>query len=332
MKKLFFLLIGFLLFCSHDMYLKLDNFFLAPHSSASIKLFNGTFYESENVIDRNRMADVSMVGNGQRQQLDTTQWTEADNITVLQFETGDAGTWVAGVSTLPRSLAMSAEDFNSYLEHDGVLDMLEWRKQNNAMEDSTVEQYSKHVKTIFQVGDHRTDDYQTALGYPIEFIPLSNPYLLHAGDQMEVELLWQGKPLANQLVYVGQDHPTHSHGEAASEENHTHSHEAGEQHDHTHGVTQLRTDANGLLTIDLTADGVWHLRTIHLALSDAPGLTHESNWATLTFEVGHGHPQSETAHHHDHEASGLGIPIYVFVLVSIGLIVGLFFWFNHKKA
>lgn len=33
------------------------------------------------------------------------------------------------------------------------------------------ERYSKHVKVIVQVGDRRTNAYETALGYPAELIP-----------------------------------------------------------------------------------------------------------------------------------------------------------------
>jgi hypothetical protein len=338
MKRVFFLLAAFVLFGSHDMYLKLDSYFLSPNRSATIQLFNGTFHESDNVITRDRMLDVSLVGNGERIQVDTNQWTEKDNITLLNIETGAAGTWVAGVSTRARNIEMSAEDFNGYLEHDGVIDMLERRKQNNTLDQDAVEKYSKHVKTIFQVGEQISNDWQTVLGYPIEFVPLENPYDLHPGHALRVELLFQGQPLANQLVYVDKvatqadlhthaDGTTHSHdgGEA-------HSHDEGAEHSHTAGATQLRTDANGILSVPIDSKGIWYLRTIHLVTSDEPGLTHESNWATLTFEIGDGHSHEHTvAHTHEHEEEGLGIPSYVFFLGSLLIVAGLFFWFNRKK-
>lgn len=306
MKRLFFLAFAFLIFSSHDMFLKLDSYFLQPNSPALIQLYNGTFDKSENVIDRNRMIDVSLVGNGQRTKVDTTQWSEKDSITLLNFTTGEAGTWVAGVSTHPRNIEMNAEDFNEYLEHDGVLDMLKWRKDNNALDKNAIEKYSKHVKTIFQVGDKKTDDWQTILGYPIEFVPLSNPYEAKLGDEFQVKLLWQGEPLKNQLVYIGFGNSTHSH---------SHSHDEGDEHHH-HGSSQLRTDANGKLSVKITQEGVWYFRTIHLIHSEEEGLTHESNWSTLTFEIGH--------HHH-------GIPSYLYFIGGLVLILGLFLWFNRKK-
>lgn len=237
MKRLLFVLAAVVLFSSHDMYLKLDTFFLQPNTSANIQLFNGTFDESENSIARNRMIDVSLVGNGTRTKVDTTQWSDQDNATILSFTTGDAGTWVAGVSTHSRDFAMDAQAFNDYLKHDGVLDMLKWRTENNALEQDAVERYSKHVKTIFQVGDTRTDDWQTTLDYPIEFVPMSNPYDLHAGDMLKVKLLWQGKPLVGQLVYVDSDQAAHSHGDE-----HGHEHADGdghEQDEHGHELSLI---------------------------------------------------------------------------------------------
>lgn len=336
MKKSFLLLMALLLFSSHDMYLKLDAYFLPPDSPARIKLFNGTFDNSENTINRDRMIDVSLVGNGRRTRVDTTQWSEEGGATILSFQTGGTGTWVAGVSTRPRNIEMAAADFNDYLEHDGVLDMLEWRKENDALDRDAVEKYSKHVKTIFQVGDQLTDDWRTELGYPIEFIPLSNPYDLHPGHGMQVQLLWRGEPLANQLVYVGSNEKDHAHegdhAHAAGEE-HEHPHEhAGEEEHHHHGLAQFRTDAEGMLTFDITHQGIWYLRTIYLTRSEEAGLTHESNWATLTFEVGDGHSHHAADEHSHHEEDGLGIPAYVFWAGSLILVLGLFLWFNRKRG
>lgn len=382
-----------LLLCSHDMYLKMDSYFLQANTESVIHLFNGTFDRSDNVISRDRMLDVSLVGNGNRQAVDTTDWFEKNNTTFLRFTTGDEGTWVAGVSTRPRNIEMTAEDFNGYLEHDGVLDELARREDTETLQDDAVERYSKHVKTIFQVGDRLSEDWKTVLGYPIEFVPMENPYDIHPGHSLRVQLLRDGKPLPNQLVYVGhkpdyhnhageehthEDGTTHSHenqGEhthadgtththANDDEGHSHagtpeshSHESqdqehthedgtththatddeGHSHDkidadegHTHaGTRQLRTDENGMVEVDISVTGVWYLRTIDLVPSNEEGLTHESNWATLTFAVGEGHSHSHDGDTHTHEDAGL--PSYVYWIGSIVLVVILFFWFNRKK-
>lgn len=327
MKKLLFAALAFVVFSSHDMFLKMDTFFLAPDTEATIKLYNGTFEESDNTIDRDRMVDVSLVGGGTRTRLDTNQWSERDEMTLLSLRTGAAGTYVAGVSTRARSIELDAESFNGYLEHDGVVDMLEQRKNEGTMDQDAVEKYSKHVKAIFQVGGERSDDWQTELGYPIEFVPLSNPYDLKAGDELRVRLLRDGTPLPDQLVYAGSGKAVHAHG---NDHDHEHSHAEGADHDHTAGTTQLRTDADGVVTMSADHDGIWYLRTIHLVDSDEEGLTHESNWATLTFEVGHGHAEGANHHHHAAESSAGGLPGYVYWGGSLLVVAGLFFYFNRR--
>ena len=331
------------------MFLKLDTYFLQSNSSATIKLFNGTFEKSENTVARDRMADVSLVSNGVRTKLDTTQLSEKDSITILNFKTGAEGTYVAGVSTKARNIEMDAEAFNSYLEHDGVLDMIQWRKSNNAMDQDVVEKYSKHVKTIVQVGNKKTDDWRTMLGYPIEFIPISNPYDLYTGDKIKVELLSNGKPMPNQLVYVNSQAPANGHthnidqianDDHASSDQIAIANDINKEHDLENGIrteghtqmtgTQNRTDKNGIVSVHLVSDGIWYLRTINLQISEEKGLTHESNWATLTFEVGHSHGISSDAHVHEEELP-FGIPTYAYWLGSFALIGILFFWFYRKN-
>lgn len=319
MKRILAVLVVVLVLSGHDMYLKPDHYFLDPNTPSVVALYNGTFEKSENVIDRDRMLDVSIVGNGQRITVDTSAWVEKDDITYLNFTTGAAGTWVAGVSTKPRTLGMSATDFNEYLEHDGVLDMLALRNENGTLADSAIERYSKHVKTIFQVGDELSDDYQTELGYPIEFVLLDNPYDIHPGHTLPVKLLFQQQPLANQLVYAG----------LAAEGEHTHADDESGDHQHD-ALQQFRTDEHGMLDLPVSAEGIWYLRTIHLAASAEEGLTHESHWATVTFAVGEGHSHEHEAADEEHSHDE-GLPVYIYVILSVLIIGVLFFWFNRKK-
>jgi len=359
MKKTLFVITVLILLSSHTMFLKFDSYFLEPNTAVALQLFNGTFEKSENIIDRNRMIDASILSNGERKKVTDSQWTEKDSITFLNFQTGESGTYVAGVSTKARSLEMKAEAFNDYLEHEGIYDMLELRKNSNTLKDKAIEKYSKHVKTIFQVGTTTTGDWQTPLGYPIEFVPLENPYELHTGDSLAVQLLLDGKPLANQLVYADyrahenvHSHDAvatkeHTHGntesrshaienkDATTEHSHdngsaTHKHDPKEKEEpHTHATgQQLRTDAQGIAKAHLSADGILFFQTIHLVNTEEEGLTHESNWTTLTFEVTHEHSEDTHTHEHEHDTN---YTMYILLIGSFLLIGILFLWFNRRK-
>ena len=351
------LLTAITVFCSHDLYLKMELYFLQPNQEARMNLYNGTFEKSENTITRDRMLDASFVAQGERIPIQPELWKDQDStISYLTFNTGEAGTYVAGVSTKARNIELAADQFNDYLKHDGILDMLEQRKTNNTLDQDAVESYQKHVKAIYQIGDVKTEDWKTVLGYPIEFVPLSNPYDTYTGESLQLQLLLDGKPLSNQLVYANHIHTNysltsdehshdhdhdHSHEHEHGDNDHSHSHEDDHDHegdhdhtddDHTHtGGDQLRTNEEGIVTVNFPDDGIYYIRTIHMVnVANDATLTHESKWATLTFEVTHKHGEDSHTHdHHDHDDEG-EIPTWVFILGSI-LVVGILFLVFRKK-
>lgn len=274
---------------AHDMFLKLPSFFLEPDAKARVALMNGTFEASENVITRDRVVDVSVVhGDGRVVHPLASAWRDSavhhpnpdsTDTAILFFDTGDPGTYVIGVSTKARVFTLSAEDFDAYLEHDGVLDVLEMRKERGASADSVTqrgtpadsvaERYSKHVKALVQVGEVRSGTSGHELGYPVEFVPLRNPYELGVGESLEVRLLRAGEPVADQLVY------------ASYEGHHGHDESGG----HREAVS-TRTDDEGVASIPLSHAGKWYVRAIHMVeTTDEPEVDYESNWATLTFEL-----------------------------------------------
>lgn len=333
MRKLLYLLLVVLL-CSHDLYLKMEHYFLEPNDEATLSLYNGTFEKSENVITRDRMLDASIIAQGQRRAIAPELWKDQDStITKLTFPT-EWGTYLAGVSTKARNIELTAEKFNSYLEHDGVLDILEERKKDGTLDEDAVESYEKHVKAIFQVGKVLTNDWKTVLGYPIEFVPQANPYRKYSGDSLEVQLLLEGEPLPNQLVCANflKDHHNHGHDDGEHDKHgHSHSVEEAESHTHSEGQ-QLRTNEQGMITVDLPEDGSYYLRTIYMTkANDTDTLTHRSKWATLTFGVRHKHGPDSHTHDDEHEHED-EFPTWMFVLGSVLIIGVLFLYFRKKDA
>lgn len=253
----------------HDMFLVLDDHDLAAHSPARVDLYNGTFDKSENAIDRDRMIDVSIVsGEGTVTHPETSAWREEGAVTVLSFETGGPGTYLVGVSTKARTIELSAADFNDYLAHDGVLDVLESRRQEGIRDRDARERYSKHVKAVVQVGDAASDAFSHRLGYPIEIVPLANPTQLEAGETLEVLVLAEGEPVPAQLVYA-------SYAGFSAE---------AEGGGHREAV-RTRTDDSGIARIPVERSGRWYVRLIRMLPVAGEDVDYESNWATLTFEV-----------------------------------------------
>lgn len=255
--------------CAHDTFLKFESYFLKPKSAVSVLLMNGTIEESENNVTLDRMQDVRIVGPIELiEKPDSSQWQLTEKLSKLRFTTGKPGTYIAGVSIKPRPIEMTADKFNNYLKHSGVLDVLAEREKKKTAKTKIIEKYSKHVKALFQVGDKQTTSFSQEFRYPIEIIPQQNPFSLKVGDSLPVKVFLNGKPVANQLVYasyVG----FHKHDDAGQ---------------HVEAV-QTRTDEQGVAQIKISKQGLWYVRLIHMVASEEEGVDYESNWATITFEV-----------------------------------------------
>jgi hypothetical protein len=128
---------------AHDMFLRLEQFFVAPNTTVNVRLFNGTFILSENSITPDRLADIAVVSPAGRAKIDVAQWSAAGDTSVFPMRTGAAGTYVVGVSTKPRVLEMSGTDFNAYLRSDGIPDELAARRAQKRLNDRAKERYQK---------------------------------------------------------------------------------------------------------------------------------------------------------------------------------------------
>jgi hypothetical protein len=247
---------------AHDLFIKMDSYFLPPATPVRIPIINGTFVLSENSITPDRVADVSLVNEGGRREIGTSSWNADGDTTFLGLRTGAPGTYVLGVSTLPRDLELAAADFNEYLAHDGIPDVLEQRETDGELEKDVVEQYSKHVKAVFQVGDRRSGGLDVAFGHPAELVPVTNPYEGSVGEEVAFRALVDGRSVPNQLVLAGGDGPQGLISERSA-----------------------RTDADGVVRFRIDEPGRWYVKFINMQKIAMTGIDYESKWATLTFEV-----------------------------------------------
>ncbi|MGE0440105.1 MAG: DUF4198 domain-containing protein [Gemmatimonadales bacterium] len=247
---------------AHDMFLKPSAYFVAPNATIPSELLNGTFDLSSNSIDRNRIADISVIGPSGRTRIDTTQWQATGDTSRVTFRAGAGGTYVMGVSTKANNIELDAADFNEYLKEDGIPDEIARRAQAGETNADAKERYAKHVKTIVQVGDTPSEGFATALGYPAEIVPVDNPYAARRGGSLRFRLLVDGKAVPNQYLIYGAR--TANGGKVADQ--------------------GLRSNAEGIVTIPVSSPGVWFAKFINMRRVNGPdGVTHVSQWASLTF-------------------------------------------------
>jgi len=250
------------LLLAHDLFLKLDSYFVPPNTAVRVAVLNGTFSSSEGSVTPDRLLDLSVVGPTQRRAIPRQSWKPVGDTTWLTLQTGATGTYVIGASLSPRQIALSGEDFNSYLKEDGIPDVLNARTLNGELGRAVRERYQKHVKAILQVGEARTDAFGAVLGYPAEIVPLGNPYATRIGDTLAVRALVDGKAVVNQLVIAG-----------------------GERDGRAIEEVRARSDAAGVARFALSGAGKWYIKFIHMVPVSADSVSYESKWATLTFQV-----------------------------------------------
>ena len=248
---------------AHDLFLKLDSYFLQPNAKAIVQVLNGTFTASDGSVARDRLVALNLLGpNLSASSGESVGWRADEKMSVMEFQTGGPGTYVIGISTKTRQNTRTGAEFNKFLEEDGMPDILAARRRDNELDKGATQRYSKYVRAVFQVGNTRSDDYKRSLNHPIELIPQKNPYSLKAGDTIPVLCLLNGKPLANQFVTAG-----------------------WETNDGKIHTVSSRADAAGIARFKLTNAGKWFVKTIRMEKVSELGLDYESKWATLTFEI-----------------------------------------------
>ena len=103
MRLLSWLILIYLCCSAHELFLKTDAYHLQEGQQSELYLFN--------------------------REPTASDFYFFDNATYLGWQAGATGTYVAGVSTRSRLIDLSADDFNDYLVHEGLTDMLSERQE-----------------------------------------------------------------------------------------------------------------------------------------------------------------------------------------------------------
>ncbi|MFT5138914.1 MAG: hypothetical protein ACI9CB_000543 [Rhodothermales bacterium] len=258
---------------AHQTYLISDLYELMPGTDNWLTLNNGTYHESGYSITRKMSRDISIVMGGERKTPPDNEVSDVDSnpnykSTFIKVLAETEGTGLGGVAANPDYIALPEIMFSDYLEHEGMTEALAEFNANNTLK-TIRERYTKHAKGIFQVGKPLTDDYKHSLGYKVEIFVEQNPGTVNVGDDMTLQVLYEGKPLSNQSVYVSYA-----------------SREVPENADIPDlSAYTLRTDENGRATFKITQKDKWYIQLIHMQKIEDEDADYESNWSTITFEI-----------------------------------------------
>jgi uncharacterized GH25 family protein len=206
------------------------------------------FPASLHALDPERFS-ASAVGPASARAEVALRKAEEEQRTLAAFTPTAPGAWLVAGSTRPNRLEMEAAEFNEYLLHDGLPQVLSERMERGELDRPAVERYQKHVKALVAVGGSSAGEaFRAVLGQELEIVPLQDPLAAAVGQLLPVQVLFRGAPLEH--ANLCWDHPANGEDFAG----------------------QTWTDAEGRALVHMTrprmAEHEW-----------------ESFWASLTFRV-----------------------------------------------
>jgi uncharacterized GH25 family protein/ketosteroid isomerase-like protein len=248
---------------AHDTWLVPSSF--RPQPGARVKLSVATseaFPTSDGAAAPDRIARFTVRTAAGDQQV--TGYAVDGMFLVGQAAVPASGHVVAVAETKARLIVLEAAQFNEYIGHEELKDVIAARAAAGQADTQGREMYRKIAKAALCVGAQQEDAvYARPFGLWLEILPERSPCGLRVGDALTVRVLFQGQPIAGVHVAAGYEGVT----------------------GHSYPVW-IPTDRHGRATVQLDRAGAWFVRSLHMIpLEDNPEAQWESAFSTLTFEV-----------------------------------------------
>ncbi|MEO7983626.1 MAG: DUF4198 domain-containing protein [Bacteroidota bacterium] len=261
MKKVFILMV---LFCAiavsaHEFWMQPDKFIYKKGEKANIRFRVGENFEGENWTgNRTKVNFLQLYFNGVKTDLSASLSDKKGDS--LQYLLNGEGTALIIYSGLNSFIEMEPAKFNTYLEEDGLREIIRYRREHGQTDSVGRESYQRSVKTILQVGTKYDSTFKQATPLPLDIIPLEHPQLIRERQKMTVRVLFNKKPLAEQLVKIWYRNNNKTNTE------------------------EVLTDQDGLASFKIIKSGSWMVSTVTmLHLDNDPKAHWQSYWGSCTW-------------------------------------------------
>ena len=253
---------------AHDFWLIPDMFGFPDGSAVHINARSGTGFPAGAAMQPTRVAEARIIGLNSDVKI-TEMAVEGTALRLHYKPTAPGQYLVTAILTPPaRSNRVPPAGLVRFLRAEGgAAEAARLERDNAFMSRDTVIYASRSsAATVLQVGTGGPRAFSKTAGYPLEFVPLSDPVALRVGDTLHVRILGNGKPAAN----IGIDAvPAADTTQAASGE---------------HQVISLTADAAGVVHLPLTKAGPWMLRSAFVS-ARAGGEANEFDVARATYTL-----------------------------------------------
>jgi uncharacterized GH25 family protein len=248
---------------AHGYWLEPDSFFLNLRQSSSLHLFigEGLKMDEEATYQARKTNAFQMFSAAGR--FDMRTMAEDESKPVVKFSADNSSTFVLTMERDWSYITLEADKFEEYLKEEGMEYVIAERVRLGESKNPGKERYSRFLKTLIQVGANRTGNAKTRIGARLEIVPLDNPYSKKAGDDMDVQVFFGGRPLAGKAIFAD-----NRDGQAYS-------------------TQKLTTDHDGRITLKLNKKGVWLVRLVYMQRCErnCGDAEWESFWGAMSFGV-----------------------------------------------
>ena len=266
MKKFFFLIILFfsssLLLLAHEFWLHPEKFIFKTGEPIKIKFLVGENFEVENWSGNNQSIKSLQLHfpNANDDLADLIGAAPGDS---LQFSIYEEGTFLLTCNSTNKFIELEPKKFYEYLAEDGLNNAIDYRAAHNEIDSFGREYYQRSVKTIFQVGDKKTNLFKRQTNLPLDIIPLQNPYDLKEDTSvttLTAKILFQKKPLVNQQIIVWHRQNGHTIKE------------------------KYRSNEQGQISFPIIPAGRWMISTVKMErMAKDPKVQWQSYWGSCTW-------------------------------------------------
>ncbi len=261
MKKIIIILF---LFCfisvsAHEFWLQPDKFIYKKGEKATIQFRVGENFEGENWNgNRSKINFLHLYLSGVKADLSSA--LSDKNGDSLQYTLTQEGTAIVVYNGLNSFIELEPAKFNAYLKEDGLRNVISYRQDHRETDSIGRESYQRSVKTILQVGSKYDSSYKQATLLPLDIIPLEHPHLIRDRQKMLVKVLFNKKPLTEQLIKIW-----------FRENNKT-------------STEELLTDEDGIASFKIKKSGNWMVSTVKMVrLENDPKAQWQSYWGSCTW-------------------------------------------------
>ena len=255
---------------AHDFWLIPDMFAFSGDTTVHVNGRSGLRFPDGSAVQPARVADARIIGANSQTRI--TEMTVEGTSLRLHHKPTAAGQYLVVVGLTPRTTRTTPAGLIRYLKAEGGAGEAARIERENTFADmdSVVYTGASYGATILQFGNGGPRAFSLTAGFPLEFVPMTDPAHVHMGDTLHVKILGAGKPVPN----IGVDASPAFDSTAAPG---------------TSGAVTLTADANGVLHLPLTKAGPWMLRSAYVGRR--PGSPGEWDVArsTYVFSVGGKH-------------------------------------------